>query len=188
MRAELRRAAAAACIGAALCAGIPARAGEPGLPWQPDAVFGQMGIGEHVKSMAIGGVWDWDWERSSRAGRLTGYTELSLGEWYVSPRGDEQSATQFGVTPVLRLYPQGTTSGWFVEGGIGAYAIRSRDEIGTRGSSTTFSSGSHIGVGRRFGDRGEHELALRVQHVANAGIRYPNAGENFLQLRYVKRF
>ena len=28
-----------------------------------------------------------------------------------------------------------------------------------------------------------HELALRVQHYSNAGIRHPNPGENFVQLR-----
>ena len=30
---------------------------------------------------------------------------------------------------------------------------------------------------------GAHELALRVQHYSNAGIRHPNPGENFVQLR-----
>lgn len=187
MRHELRLAAAAACIGAALCAGTPALAAEPGLQWRPDAVFGQVGAGEHVKSMAIGGIWDWDWQRSYRAGRLTGYTEVSLGGWYLSRDGDEHSSTQVGVTPVLRLYPQGA-AGWFAEGGIGAHAVSPKYENGTRRSSAAFSTASHIGVGRRFGERGEHELSLRVQRVSNAGIRNQDTGENFLQLRYVNRF
>lgn len=30
--------------------------------------------------------------------------------------------------------------------------------------------------------------ALRLQHFSNASIRHPNPGENFVQLRYARRF
>ena len=33
-----------------------------------------------------------------------------------------------------------------------------------------------------------HELALRLQHFSNAGIKHPNPGENFVQLRYAQGF
>jgi len=48
--------------------------------------------------------------------------------------------------------------------------------------------GDHIALGLRLGDRQEHELQLRVEHFSNAGLRKPNPGENFGQVRYVWRF
>jgi hypothetical protein len=31
-------------------------------------------------------------------------------------------------------------------------------------------------------------VGLRLSHVSNAGIKEPNPGENFLQLRYARSF
>jgi lipid A 3-O-deacylase len=184
----LRPAAAATCFAAAMCAGAPAHADEPALLRRPDAMFGQVGIGEHVKSMTIGAVWDWEWKRSYRAGLLTGYTELAIGQWRVREGGDEHYSTQFGITPVLRLYPDGIPRGWFVEAGIGANAVSPTYRNGDDRFSSTFNFGDHIGVGRRFGAQGRHEIGLRVQHFSNCGIDTPNPGENFVQLRYTQRF
>ena len=46
--------------------------------------------------------------------------------------------------------------------------------------STRFQFGDHIGVGVR---RGHYDLGLRLQHLSNAGLRNPNPGINFVQLR-----
>jgi lipid A 3-O-deacylase len=186
---ERIRSAAAACVLAVLCAGSPVLAEEAdAMPWpRPDAVFAQLGSGENVDSIAIGATWDWAWRRHYPVGLLTGYTEVSLGRW-VATRGDDEYFTQLGVTPVLRPYPGGSAAGWFAEGGIGANAISPRYQNGTHTFSTIFNFGDHIAVGRRFGDRSEHEIALRVQHFSNCGIRKPNPGENFVQLRYVQHF
>ena len=54
--------------------------------------------------------------------------------------------------------------------------------------STKFNFGDHLAVGRTFGDRGQHDVGLRFQHFSHAGIKEPNPGENFLQLRYARRF
>lgn len=187
MRPDLDR-AAGACMLAALCGSAPALAGD-GFPLRrPDAVFAQAGTGEHVDSVAIGAMWDWDWRRHYAAGLLTGYTELSLGGWRATSAPDDVYSRQFGITPVLRLYPRGTADSWFVEAGIGANLISPRYENGSRKFSTAFNFGDHVGVGRRFGPRGEHEISLRVQHFSNCGYREPNPGENFVQLRYANRF
>jgi hypothetical protein len=45
-----------------------------------------------------------------------------------------------------------------------------------------------MGIGHSFGAEHEHELAVRWVHVSNAGIKKPNPGQDFLQLRYVARF
>jgi lipid A 3-O-deacylase len=187
MRRERLRAAAAAGLLASL-ASAPALAAQGFGLSRPDAVFTQAGAGEHVDSVTLGGSWDWDWHRATRLGLVAGYTELSFGGWRATRGADDRFSRQLGITPVLRLYPGGTAAGWFVEGGIGANVIGPRYENGTRRFSTAFNFGDHIGVGQRFGHRGEHELSLRVQHFSNGGYRRPNPGENFVQVRYLKRF
>ena len=62
--------------------------------------------------------------------------------------------------------------------------FRSRD----RSFSTEFNFQSHLAVGYTLGARGEHDLALRIEHFSNAGIRSPNPGMEFASLRYTYRF
>ena len=38
------------------------------------------------------------------------------------------------------------------------------------------------------GDEHQHELGIRWVHVSNGGLKEPNPGQDFLQLRYVSRF
>jgi hypothetical protein len=54
--------------------------------------------------------------------------------------------------------------------------------------STRFNFYDTIGIGRSFGDHRQHEVSLRWAHVSNAGIKEPNPGENFIQLRYARQF
>jgi hypothetical protein len=89
---------------------------------------------------------------------------------------------------VLRLYPERWGPGWFLEGGIGANLLLPVYQTADKRFSTTFNFGDHLGIGRRFGREFAHEWALRIQHFSNAGIKHPNPGENFLQLRYSKHF
>ncbi|WP_280151352.1 acyloxyacyl hydrolase [Piscinibacter sp. XHJ-5] len=49
--------------------------------------------------------------------------------------------------------------------------------------STVFNFGDHVALGHRFGEQQRHELAFRIQHFSNAGLRKPNPGENFVQVR-----
>jgi lipid A 3-O-deacylase len=39
-----------------------------------------------------------------------------------------------------------------------------------------------------LGQQRQHELQLRLEHVSNAGIKEPNPGANFVQLRYALHF
>ncbi len=100
----------------------------------------------------------------------------------------DDPVTHFGVTPVWRWYPQGQSDRWFLEAGIGANLLapvyRNRDKR----FSTTFNFGDHLAVGWYFGPQRRHELALRLQHFSNAGIKQPNPGEDSVQLRYLARF
>ena len=187
----LRYCTSLVCAVLAMSAGA-ARAEPDGSNWwKPNQVFVQAGIAEDAKALTAGLVWMTDWSRAFRAGVFNLYWEVSFGRWSADqPSGSSGSSwvTQVGLTPVLRWYPGGGSTRWFMEGGIGANAVlpiyRSRDKR----FSTTFNLGSHLAVGIPFGDQDRHELALRLQHFSNAGIRRPNPGEDFVQLRYTFRF
>jgi hypothetical protein len=54
--------------------------------------------------------------------------------------------------------------------------------------STAFQFGSHIGLGYRFGAKRSYEIGYRFQHISNAGIKKPNPGINFHQVRVQYHF
>lgn len=172
----------------ALAAAAPAFATDDLPAWQPNTMFVQGGSGTHVDSATLGLSWDWKWQREYGIGTVTGYTEVDLGRWRTRDRSADEGFTQFGVSPVLRLYPASIGQGWFAEAGIGANWISSRYCNESREFSTTFNFGDRIAVGRRFGPNQAHEISLGIEHFSNGGIREPNPGENFVQLRYAAHF
>lgn len=178
-------------VGMALAAGTSHAASAVTERSEVDHVFVQIGAAKDVQTIVIGAARDWTWSLPLGDGVLTGYWEASFGRWN-SKLDDRQHAsawvTQIGLTPVLRWQPSSSSEEWFFEAGVGANVLlpvfRSRDKR----FSTAFNFGDHIALGSRFGSAGEHEIALRLQHFSNAGIRHPNPGENFLQLRYSWRY
>jgi lipid A 3-O-deacylase len=179
-------AAIALTSGAALAA--PADAGDHDL--RPASLYVQPGLAQEAQMLVVGATWDWRWHRDFVIGRLSGYWEASFGRWNSDdgPDGGSAWVTQIGVTPVLRLYPHSWGGRWFVEGGIGGNFLLPIYRSESKRFSTAFNFGDHLAIGRRFGHGDRHELALRIQHFSNAGIRKPNPGEDFLQLRYSRRF
>ena len=158
--------------------------------WQPDKLFAQVGFAAETQTVVVGAIWKADWHREWLGGYATLYTEASFGRWLSdSDNGASSSAwvTQLGLTPVLRWQPQSSPD-WFFEAGIGANVLAPIFRSSDKRFSTAFNFGDHIAVGRRFGTAREHEVALRLQHFSNAGIRHPNPGENFVQLRYAQAF
>lgn len=155
--------------------------------WAPQQVFAQAGFARDARTAVVGLTWASPWQRQVAGGVASLYWEASFGRW-ASDAGTAQSSsawvTQIGVTPVLRWQPGEADRRWFLEAGIGANVLlpvyRSRDKR----FSTAFNFGDHVAVGLRFGEAAQHEFALRLQHFSNAGIKHPNPGENFVQLRY----
>lgn len=154
--------------------------------WRPSGVFIQGGIGRDVASAAIGASWDWQLQHEIALGRVTGATEVLLGDWHA--RTPSQDFTQVGIAPVLRLYPRDWDEGWFVEGGIGGNVITPKYRNYRQRFGSTFNFSVPFGMGRRFGAAHQHEVVVRVVHFSNGGLRQPNPGENFGQVRYTRRF
>ena len=156
----------------------------------PDAIYIQAGNGEGAASATAGLIWEMGWQRQTALGLLTGYWDFSAGTWR-SREADEPGAhhsySTIGITPVIRLWIQ-DSSRFFVEAGIGANLIGPLYKRQDQRFSTAFNFGDHIAAGWRFGNQGREEISLRLQHYSNAGIKHPNPGVNFVQLRFAYRF
>jgi lipid A 3-O-deacylase len=145
----------------------------------------QWGSNTGATTATVGLIWDgrnvW---RPFGTTKLSYYTELSLGHWRADDAsgGKRSSHTEFGLTPTLRLEPL-NRFGLFAELGIGAHLITPNYRRSNKRFSTEFNFGDHIGIGVRPESWKGAEISLRYQHFSNAGIKQPNSGDNFVQLR-----
>lgn len=146
------------------------------------------GRGEGTDRFRVGVQWDWNkrWLQG-KDWHVGGYWDLAAGYWHHSaPPGFNEDLSEISLTPVLRL--QGNDKrGPYVEGGLGFHLL-SETSIGDKRLSTSFQFGSHIGAGLRFGAKGQYDFGYRFQHLSNAGIKRPNPGINFHQVRFQYHF
>lgn len=156
----------------------------------PTGFWAQAGIADETQTVSLGLVWDWSWQRTVGRGVISGYWEASIGRWHSNEddHSDAYWVTQVGLTPTLRWQPGSWPEGLLLEAGIGLNSLVPIYRSGDKHFSTAFNFGDHIALVKQFGPAHRHELALRFQHFSNAGIRQPNPGENFVQLRYTQRF
>lgn len=157
----------------------------------PDGASAQVGFARHGTRMAgVGVIWDWDFERMRRKSELTAHTELLLNRWRADQAGGAHiELTQIALLPSLRMRLGRGASAWFLEFGIGASWMDKTFDTPERTFSTRWNFLDMLGVGYSLGGPdGQHELGLRWTHTSNAGIREPNPGQDFLLLRYVRRF
>jgi lipid A 3-O-deacylase len=180
-----------ALIGTALALGLanaPVDAAQFDLgTLEPSTLFIQAGVGDQrTEAYMAGATWGGNWRKQYSLFTVSGYFEGALGRWSTREGSISSSAwaTQIGLTPVIRLQPSGHEHDWFAELGVGANYIVPLYRTDHKRFSTEFNFGDHLAIGRQFGGRRQHELAVRVEHFSNAGIAHPNPGENFLQLRY----
>jgi len=168
---------AAACC---LLAGSPAMA--------VDGIALEAGNGDGTDMGRIAIQWDWD-QRLYQAAEwnVGGYWDLGLGYWHNGGfPGRNSNVTEIGLTPVMRLQPNSLV-GPYAELGLGVH-LQSDSTIGDKSMSTSLQFGSHVGVGYRFGVKRAFDLSLRYQHLSNAGIKRPNNGINFSQIRIQYHF
>ena len=182
------RTLANACAAGLLAAALPlAHAFDP----VPDGIAVQAGAGDSGTAMAgVGVLWDWDFWRIRPKTELTAHTELMLNRWQGDAvGGGHQGYTQVVLLPTVRMrFGQGG-SPWFWEVGIGASWMDKKFQTPEKEFSTRWNFYDVIGAGYTFGgSRGTHEINIRWVHVSNGGIRKPNPGQDFGQLRYVAWF
>ena len=144
-----------------------------------------------VKLYRVGAQWDWN-KRWFDTGswHLGGYWDVSLGYWNNdSASKTHSSITDIGLTPVFR-FQQNNPSGVspYLEAGIGFHLLSATSVSTERNFGSSFQFSDHLGAGLRFGDKGRYDIGYRYQHLSNAGIKDPNQGINFHQLRLQYHF
>jgi lipid A 3-O-deacylase len=181
MKKKLRVAVALALLFAA----AGARAAGP----VASAFVAEGGVTDHgTYSLTAGITWPSTWHRISHSGEWTAYTEFFASHWNAKFEGQHEAFTQLGIMPVLRYRFDHGRSAWFAEGGVGLSYIDGLYQRDHKRFSTRFNFNDVVGAGRSFGEHREHEVSLRWVHVSNAGLKEPNPGENFVQLRYARSF
>ena len=167
-----------------------------GTAWadNPDAQprwYLQAGSGDNSSyALVVGTTQPWakaQWALGS--GQLRAHWDAWLGGWSNRDNARDRFTTPaLGIGPSLRWRGAQGTAPWFVEAGTalmvtGKRLYRSEQRMGTRWNFAT-----HLGIGMNFGPQSMHEVSLRIQHASNAGIKSPNPGINFVQLRYARVF
>ena len=156
-----------------------------------DGASVEYGNGDAADMARVGMSWNWDKQWFTGGDWLvTGYWEASLGSWRGhNAAGNNQTVIDVGITPVFRL--QQKNPGRFApyaEAAIGFHLITPTFIYANRNFGSAFQFGDHIGVGARFGDRRQFDLGYRFQHLSNGGIKKPNQGINFNQIRFAYHF
>jgi opacity protein-like surface antigen len=180
MKSMARPASAAIALAAVVLLATPAMAVD-GM-----AIEAGGGDGTDMGRVAL----QWDWNRRWFQGKewhLGGYWDLGVGHWWrkVLP-GQNRSITEIGLTPVFRLQ-RNDREGPYLEFAVGFHWL-SDTSIGGKRLSTQFQFGDHVGLGYRFGAKRAYDLSYRYQHLSNAGIKKPNDGVDFHQIRLQYRF
>jgi hypothetical protein len=139
----------------------------------------------------VGVQWDWN-KKLVEAGNwhLGGYWESDFGYWANnSPAKTHSTILDIGFTPVFRVQQTTlSTVSPYVELGVGFHFLSATSLSPQRQFGTSFQFGDHVGGGLRFGDKGRYDIGYRYQHMSNAGIKGPNQGINFHELRLQYHF
>ncbi|MDQ0573220.1 lipid A 3-O-deacylase [Variovorax paradoxus] len=142
-----------------------------------------------TNATTVGVTLPWSLRQPVHEGALTSYWDLFVSQWHAPALGSgSRNYTQLGAIYTWRYRFDGGRSSWFAEGGVGGTVMDHLYRTPDRTFSTAFQFTEVLGVGRSFGENGRHELALRLQHFSNAGLKKPNPGENFVRLRYTYHF
>lgn len=153
-----------------------------------DGISFEVGNGDGTDMGRVGAQWDWKtrWLQGQNW-HVGGYWDASVGYWHRgSPPGFNEDITDIGFTPVFRLQ-QNDLTGPYLEAAIGFHLL-SKTSLGDKRFSTRFQFGDHIGAGIRFGPKGRYDASYRFQHLSNGGIKRPNNGIEFHQIRLQYHF
>ena len=146
------------------------------------------GLTSHgTTSVTAGVAWAPFWK--SGGGAWTAHGEGFVSYWNAPQAlGGHKNFWQVGLVPLLRYRFGNGASPLFAEAAIG---VTFMDDVYTsrrKTFSTRFQFQDTLGVGMSLGAQRQHEIGLRYSHFSNAGIKKPNPGENFVQLRYAHGF
>jgi hypothetical protein len=177
--------AAVCCF--ALCAGaaLPCYAADA-ASFASDGVSFELGkgVGESAEMWRVGVTRNWSkkWLETGNW-HLGGYWEAQFGQW---SGADKRTINDLGITPVFRFQQTELSKiAPYAEAGIGVHVITPTLLDDNRHFGGAFQFGDHVGAGLRFGPKGKYDLGMRFQHLSNGGLKKPNNGINFTQIRFM---
>ncbi|MFZ3125042.1 MAG: acyloxyacyl hydrolase [Acidovorax sp.] len=181
-----------ALLGAIACSAPgSARATEQPAPSPTPSLYVEAGISDHrsptTRARTVG--LRIPLQYSFWQGRIRTDLDMYLSDWSSTAAPPvRRHTTQLGVVPMFRYRFADGRSPWFVEGGIGLSYLTATYHTPNNYFGSRWNFSDHLGVGLSFGAQQQHEIALHAKHVSNAGLRKPNPGETFVQIRYAHRF
>lgn len=160
-------------------------------PDRSKGIYVEGGYGDDsTTSASVGWIVPWVYGPSVASGPWSFYGDFFLSQWRADLPHDQGAHNYYQIGAIANWryrFSQGQ-SPWFAEAGIGLTQMNDLFETPYKEFSTRFQFTEQIGIGRSFGDNGQHEVSLRFQHFSNARIRTPNPGEDFVRVRYVYRY
>lgn len=163
-------------------------------PTTTNTVYGQFGhAGSRSKTdtYTLGVTAPINWQRNVWGSQASAYWDLyatHLVSKGFNSNSDDNHTWLVGLTPTLRVRFDEGRSPWFADAGVGVSYTDVLYRFQYKQFSTRFNFGSHVALGYTFGSQREQEVSLRLQHFSNAGIKDPNPGDTFVQLRYAHAF
>ena len=173
----------------ALLAATPLVHADPSVSNGIYVQYGSAGSESKTDAYTLGVTHPMGLNTSFWGSQVTGYWDL-YGTYHVSenPRGKDFKTWLVDLTPTFRLRFDEGRSNWFADGGVGVSYSDVLYESNAKKFSTRLQFGTHVAVGYSFGAQREQEISVRFQHYSNASIKKPNAGENYVQVRYAHAF
>jgi lipid A 3-O-deacylase len=155
-----------------------------------DSVYGEYASGSKIQMARIGATADWNKQWFQSNGRsLSGYWDASFGAWRGKMArnipGAHQDLVDIGFTPVFR-YGADNKKGFYIEGAIGVHVLSEVYDNNDDKLATAFQFGDHIGVGYVFSNN--WEVAAKIQHFSNGGIKKPNSGVDYAVVKAAYHF
>jgi lipid A 3-O-deacylase len=170
--------AAAALMGPVISSAAP--------PDESNSVYGQYGQWDSARQAVIGV--QSPWPIHYQGDNWITFWQGELGEWWTKKDGEHYtSSTEIAVGPVGRYYLNDSRN-VYAEGVANISFIAPRYWRDSEQEGTVFDFGGAMALGYKFGTALGNEISLRAEHFSNGGMKDPNPGRNFFQIRYAVAF
>lgn len=145
-----------------------------------DTFSTELATGNKSQFVRVGAQWNMNqsWMKTNKS-ELWAYWDLTLAAWrenkYQNVPGASRNFIDIGLTPTLRWQAL-NHQGVYVEAGLGPHINSAVYNNNGRRLSTNLQFGTVLGLGYVMSNG--LDLALRVEHFSNGGIKQPNNGVN----------
>lgn len=172
-------------IGAIVASSVSSSVGAAS-PDEQTFAYAQYGQWDSARQVSFGIETPWPIQFSGD--RWTTFWQGELGEWFTKKNGRMyKDSTEIALGPVGRYYFDVDHSFYF-DGVANIGFITPRYWRDSEQEGSAFDFGGGFAFGYRFGGDKSNEISLRAEHFSNGGLRDPNPGRNFFQIRYAKSF